>query len=124
MSAAPMNSAISAGLAKRLWNNTFDSTPISFANAWRSLAISIPFPAQNVGMSRARDDIYHILVLRQDMRQRLNHVLDSLVRREQAEREEHRFPFHPETIFVEIRDPEMARRERREEPYRSCGPAL
>ena len=53
-------------------------------------------------MGRARDDIYHILVLGQNLRQRLNHVFDSLVRREQAERKEYRFSFHAEAILVEI----------------------
>ena len=54
-------------------------------------------------MGRARDDVDHILVFRQNVRQRLNHVFDSLIRREQAERKQDGFPFYVEAIFVEIR---------------------
>ena len=53
-------------------------------------------------MGRARDDVDNILVLGQNLRQRLNYVFDSLVRREQAEREQNRFPFHAEAVFIEI----------------------
>ena len=50
-------------------------------------AIVIAFAAENVRMGRACDDVDDILVLRQNVGQRLNHIFDSLVRREQAERE-------------------------------------
>src|ERR1035437_4284416 len=58
--------------------------------------------AENVGMSRACDHVDDIFVLRQNVRQRLNHVFDSLIRRQQAEREQHRFSFHAEAVLIEI----------------------
>jgi hypothetical protein len=54
-------------------------------------------------MSRARDHIRnHCLCLDKNLRQRLNDVFDSLVRREQPERKQNRLPFHAEPVLVEI----------------------
>src|SRR5271165_3064349 len=66
-------------------------------------SVPVPFATQDVRMGRARNNVNHILVFRQNLRQRLNYVFDSLVRREQAEGDEYRFPFHSEAVFVEIR---------------------
>ncbi len=53
-------------------------------------------------MGRACHDVNDVLVPGQNLRQRPNYVFDSLVRRKQAEREQNRFPFHSELVFVEI----------------------
>jgi len=53
-------------------------------------------------MRGAGNDVNDILVLRQDLWERLDHILNSLVRREQAEREQHCFPFHTKAVLVEI----------------------
>ena len=103
MSAAPMNSTISSGLTKRSWKITCDSTPISFAKSCKMARYLSPLAAQNVRMSRACDDVDNILVLGQNLRQGLNYVFDSLIRREQSEREQHRFSFDAKAVLVEIR---------------------
>ena len=66
-------------------------------------AIVIAFTAENVRMGSACDHVDDILVLRQDVRQCLNNVFNSLIRREQAEGEEYRFSFHTKAFFVEVR---------------------
>src|SRR6516162_10142090 len=50
-------------------------------------------------MRGAEDDINHLGELRQNQRQGLEHVLDTLVRRKQAEREQNQPPFHPELVL-------------------------
>ena len=54
-------------------------------------------------MGRSRDDVGNILVPGQNLRQRLNYVFDSLIRREQAERKKNRLPFHSKAVLIEIR---------------------
>ena len=58
--------------------------------------------AHQVGMGGAQHDIDDVGKLGQDFRQRLQHMLDSLVGREQAEGEQHQPAFHAELILVEI----------------------
>ena len=53
-------------------------------------------------MGRAEDDIYQVWVLGQNVRQRVEHVLDALARREQAEGQQHFFAFHPKFVLMEI----------------------
>ncbi len=48
-------------------------------------SILLTLPAEDVRVGRPRDYVCDILVLGQNLRKRLNNVLDSLVRREQAE---------------------------------------
>jgi len=50
----------------------------------------------------AGDDVHDVVVFGQNVGQRQNDVFDSLVRREQAERQQHRFSFHAKAILVEI----------------------
>ena len=50
-------------------------------------SILIALPTQDVRMSRACNDVHNVLVLGENLRQSLNYVFDSFVRREQAERE-------------------------------------
>ena len=65
-------------------------------------SILVALATENVRMGRARDHVDHVLVFRQNLRHGLNDVFDSLVRREQAEGEQHRFAFHAEAVLVEI----------------------
>ena len=65
-------------------------------------SIPITLAAENMWMGRACDYVNHILVLRQDLRQRLNHVFDSLIRGKQAERKQYCFSFHVKTVLVEV----------------------
>ena len=74
-----------------------------FRERLQVLAILIPFASENVRVSRARHDVNDILVFRQDLRHRFDHVLDSLVRGEQAEGEENRLSLHTEPVLIEIR---------------------
>ncbi len=69
----------------------------------QGVAVLVPLPPKDMRMRRARDDVNDILVFRQNLRQRLDHVFDSLVRRKQAKREQDCLPFYPEPVFVEIR---------------------
>jgi len=50
-----------------------------FRQALQVSAILVAFATQNMRVGRARDDVNHILVFGQDLRQGLNHVFDSLV---------------------------------------------
>ncbi len=102
MSAAPMNSAISAGLTKRSWKITLDSTPISFAKACKLARDSVALTTKDVRMGRARNHVDHILVPGQNLRQCLDDVFDSLIRREQPEGEKYCFSFHVKPVFIEI----------------------
>src|SRR6266496_3754311 len=67
----------------------------------RSIAIALA--AENVWMGRPCDYVNHVLVLRQDLRQGLNHIFDSLVWRKQTEREQDGLPLHAKAVLVEIR---------------------
>ena len=102
MSAAPMNSTISSGLTKRLWKITLRLHSHFLRQSLQVSSILVAFATENVRVGRARDDVDDILVLGQNLRQRLNDVFDSLVRREQSEREQHRLSFHAEAVLVEI----------------------
>jgi len=53
-------------------------------------------------MCYPRNHIHNIAVLRQDARQRLNHVFDAFVRRQQAKREHDDFSFRAEAILVKV----------------------
>src|ERR1700687_6460974 len=53
-------------------------------------------------MGRACDDVSNILVFGQNLRQSLNYIFDSLIRREQAESEQDRFSLNTKAVFVEI----------------------
>ena len=75
-----------------LLGQPFQAEPVGFA-----------LLAHQVGMGGAQHDVNHVGKLRQDLRQRLEHVLDSLVRREQAEGEQHHPAFHAELVLVEVR---------------------
>src|SRR5207237_9587242 len=67
----------------------------------RSIAIALA--AENVRMGRPCDYVNHVLVLRQDLRQGLNYIFDSLVWRKQTEREQDGLPLHAKAVLVEIR---------------------
>src|SRR5258707_14744418 len=66
-------------------------------------SITVAFAAKNMRVSRTCDYVNHVLVLRQDLRQGLNHIFDSLVWRKQAEREQDGLSFHGKAVLVEIR---------------------
>src|SRR5437868_8301576 len=68
----------------------------------QSGSILVPLATQDVRMSRARHNVSNILVFGQNLRQRLNHAFDSLIRGEQSEGEEHRLAFHAKSVLVEI----------------------
>ena len=72
---------------------------VQFTEVSDRAAIPITLSPENVRMGCTSDDVNNILVFRQNLRQRLNNVLNSLVRRQQSEGEEHRFAFHSEQIF-------------------------
>src|SRR5208282_1531351 len=74
-----------------------------FRQSLQAGPVLVPLATQDVGMGRARDDVSDIGVFRQNLRQRLDYVFDSLVRREQAEREQNRLAFHAEAVLKEIR---------------------
>ena len=67
-------------------------------------AVGLAVLAHQVGMRGAQHDIDDVGKLGQDLRQRLEHVLDALVGREQAEGEQHQPAFHAELVLVVIRD--------------------
>ena len=71
-----------------LLGENLEAEPVSFA--------VLP---QFVGMGGAEDDINNLGKLRQNLRQGIEHVLDALVRRKQAEREQHHPSFHPELVL-------------------------
>src|SRR5579863_594570 len=64
--------------------------------------ILLALTTENMGVGGARRHVDNIFVLRQNVRQCPNDVFDSLVRREQAEGEEYRFPFHAKAFLIEI----------------------
>src|ERR1700757_4605334 len=66
-------------------------------------SIIVAIATQDVRMSRPCDDVHNVLMLGENLGQSLNYVFDSLVRREQAEREQNRFPFYTKAVLVEIR---------------------
>src|SRR5580692_13065800 len=66
-------------------------------------SILVSLATQDVRMGRTCDDVGNVLVLGENSRQSLNYVFDSLVRREQSEREQNRFPFYAKAVLVEIR---------------------
>src|ERR1039458_879212 len=66
-------------------------------------SILIPLATKDVGMSRACDDVHNVLVFGQNLRQRLNHVFDPFIRREQAEREKYSLAFDPKSVLIEVR---------------------
>src|SRR5271167_3223024 len=65
-------------------------------------SILVPLATEDVRMGGSCDDVSDILVFGQNLRQSLDYVFDSLVRREQAEREQNRFTFHAKAVLVEI----------------------
>ena len=65
--------------------------------------VGFPLFAQQVGMRRAQHHIDDIGKFRQNLRQRVEHLLDALVRREQSEGEQHEPSFHAELVLVKIR---------------------
>ena len=65
-------------------------------------SIFVALAAQDMRMGRARHQVHHVFVFRQDLRHGLNYVFNALVRREQAEGEQHRFAFDAEAVLVEI----------------------
>ncbi len=65
--------------------------------------VLIALATKNMRMGRACNDVNHVLVSGQNLRQRLDDVLNSLVRGEQSERKQNRLPFHVEFVFIEIR---------------------
>src|SRR5438132_970049 len=69
------------------------------STALRAIALA----AENVRMGRPCDYVNHVLVLRQDLRQGLNYIFDSLVWRKQTEREQDGLPLHAKAVLVEIR---------------------
>jgi len=50
-------------------------------------------------MGSAQDDIHHLGEFRQNVRQGVEHVLDALVRRKQAERQQHHPAFDAELVL-------------------------
>ena len=65
-------------------------------------SILITLATKNVRMRGARDQVDDILVLGQNLRQRLYDVLDPLVRREQTEGQQNCLPFDAESVLKEI----------------------
>ena len=55
--------------------------------------------AQFVGMGGAQDNVNHLGELGHDLRQSVQHVLDALVGRKQAEGEQHHLAFHAELVL-------------------------
>ena len=66
-------------------------------------ALTVPLTATLVRMRGTDHDIDDVRVLRQDLRQRRDHVLDSLVGREQAEAQQHHLAFDAKEVLVEAR---------------------
>jgi len=54
-------------------------------------------------MRRAQHDIDDIRKFRQNLRKRVKHLFDALVRREQPKGEQHEPSFHAELVLVKIR---------------------
>src|ERR1041385_6738145 len=78
----------------------FHSYP--FRQGLQAGSIVIALAAQDMRMSRPGHEIDDVLVFRQNLRHGLNYIFDALVRRKQAEGEQHRFSFNAETVLVEI----------------------
>ena len=74
-----------------------------FRQGLQTGAILVSLAAENMRVGCARDDVHNILVLRQNLGQRLNYVFNSLIRREQSECKQDGLAFHAKTVFVEIR---------------------
>src|SRR5690242_7399236 len=55
--------------------------------------------AQFVGMSATQDDVSNIGKLRQNIRQGVEYVFDSLIRREQTKREKHYAAFYTKLVL-------------------------
>src|ERR1700674_534340 len=70
---------------------------------FQAIPVTITIATENMRMSCARNDINDILMFRKNLRQSLNDVFDSLVRREQAEGEQNRLSFDSEPVFEKIR---------------------
>ena len=80
----------STWLTKRSWKIRLASTPSRPRALLEHEAIRLAVLLLDVRMRRAEHDVDGVRVTFEDRRQRVDHVLDPLVGREQAEREDHR----------------------------------
>src|ERR1700693_3109476 len=62
-------------------------------------AVSFAMLAEFIRMGCAQDNINNLGKFLQNLRQGVEHILDALIRRKQAEREKHASPFHSELIL-------------------------
>ena len=70
-----------------------------FCQRLQAGSIFISLATEDVRMGRTSDDVGHIVVFGKDLRQRLNYVFNSFIRREQTEGEQNCLPFHAEPVF-------------------------
>ena len=59
--------------------------------------------AKNMRMGGSGNDVNNIFMFGQNLRQSLDNVFNSLIRREQTEGEQYCFSFHAKLIFVKVR---------------------
>src|SRR6266498_5604997 len=72
-----------------------------FRQSLQVSSIPVTLAAENMRVGRAGDYVNHVLVLRQYLRQGLNHAFDSLIWRKQAERKQDCFSLHAKAVLVE-----------------------
>lgn len=64
--------------------------PEIFGHALQAQPVLLAVAREEMGMRRAQDDVHHFRMPKDDVRQRLDGVLDALAGTDEAEREEHR----------------------------------
>ncbi|QDV06244.1 hypothetical protein Poly30_17510 [Planctomycetes bacterium Poly30] len=67
-----------------------------------SIRLALPLPLPDVGVSGAQDDVDRVREALDDGRQRVDHVLDAFVGREQPEGEDHPLTFHADARLAGI----------------------
>ena len=99
MSAAARNSVSSALLDEAVVKDHagVDAEPVSAR--LEPDPVDLTGSLLHVGMGRAEHDVDGLGMAREDRRQRVDHVLDALVGRQQAKRQEHRFAADTELML-------------------------
>jgi hypothetical protein len=103
MSAEPTSEAISCGADEAVVEDHLTLNPEFPGQGLQLIPVSISLARPDMRVSCACDDVDSVLVAGEDARQGLNHVLESLVGREQTEGEQYKLAPDGERIFVNLR---------------------
>ena len=90
-------------------NATLSATPFSRRQRLQPVAIRLALVRDEIGVRRAEHDVERVGMPRDDRGQRLDHRLDPLVRREQAEGQHDLAPLPAEARLEQCRDRRSAR---------------